>query len=137
MVTLAEPCVIGVVTFDAFVDDPAPNTVNEPPTGAGTGPELTTGQLTNAVTRVHNCGASPITLISAETVVAPIAPRMFTTKLGLCPDAAIESELKSTSPELMGTSFQLGISTPAEFSTVSVALVKPEVGDVSANDFHP
>jgi hypothetical protein len=83
IVGLIEPDVNGVVVAPT-VDEPEPVTVNEPGTSnpASTGP-TTTGHVTTAVTRVHNCGASPTAITLPVTLIEPEAPGKSTRNWGV------------------------------------------------------
>jgi hypothetical protein len=106
-VSVSESEANAVVTAPV-VDDPDPVTVTLPGRRAAgsTGPNVT-GQIANAVTRVHNCGASPITLIVACGAVEYVGLSNVTRKSR---SAATHAE----APEPPDTGSEDKSSTPLE-----------------------
>jgi hypothetical protein len=127
-----------VVADDPSEDEPSAPKPAEPGTNAPApmGP-VPAGQVASAVTRRHNCGASPTADTLADGVTVPDAPMMSTTKDGCWPEVATDNVDRSTGvPGVRDTPVQPTMSEPLSVRTVSVALVKPDVGVSSVNDFH-
>jgi hypothetical protein len=129
---------VNAVVVPLSVDEPDAVALVEPASSApgSMGPRVT-GQTATAVTRVHSCGASPMTLMRAVAVNEPVMPWKSTRKFGVCPVVLTGSveRLRST-PGVSGTSVQPVMFAPDEFCTVSFALVNPLVGVSRVKDDH-